>query len=352
MPKLFPAALSPEVAGPLLAAAAPIARIAPWEFMSDLELLGMRDEPAGNLYVASILGTLGTMFAVVIYRNDAGLRWVHDLATRRAPPDRLTRMEDLDCLKIEWCRKKALHKNELETLRAAGFKPAGQGPVWPRFESCRPGWYPWGLSEAEARLMTELLKKVARFVCLRETSGPLHHEPLEALVPIIPGGEESTLRPEQIEWLPFVPRPASPPEPVALSGEERDRLTRLPRRKDLIAELVAPLTPQVSFVDEQAGCPCLARVTVVADRASHYVLCARLGHGAAPLKEAVGPALLEALHNANARPARIHVDNERLAAALRPACEAIGVPVHQAVLEAAPEAWSALAEHFSRQRPR
>lgn len=352
MPKLFAPALSPEVSRPLLAAAERIATVAPWEFMSDLELIGMRDEAAGNLYVASILGTLGTMFAVVIYRNDAGLRWIHNLATTRTVPDASEGLEDMDCLKVEWCRRKELQKSDLKSLDAAGFKPKGQGPVWPRFESCQPGWHPWGMTDAEARLMTELLRKVARFVCLRETSRPLHKEPLEAEVPIVPAGEESTLRAEEIEWLPFVPRPAPPPEPVALSAEEQDSLARLPARKEFIAEMIAPLTATLSFVDEKVGRPCLARVPFMVDCASGYVLCARITHGAAPLREAVGPGLVEALRKAKSRPASIHVDNERLAAALRPACDAIGVPLRQVPLKAAPQAWSEMREYFGHQRPR
>ncbi|HEY5914716.1 MAG TPA: hypothetical protein VJA21_29345 [Verrucomicrobiae bacterium] len=352
MPKLFPASLSPEVSRPLLAEAERIARVAPWEFMSDLELLGMRDEATGRLHVASILGTLGTMFAVVIYRNDAGLRWIHDMATNRRVPDPDAGLEDMDCLKIEWCRKKELQKSDLNTLAAAGFKPKGQGPVWPRFESTRPGWYPWGVTDVEARLMTELLRKVARFVCLREKSRPLHKEPLEALVPIIPAGEESTLRAEDIEWLPFVPPPAPLPEPVALSACEQESLLKLPIRHDSIVEIVAPLTPTLAFVDEKEGRPCLARATIIVDRATHYVLCAKIAHGAAPLRDATGPALTEAFRNAKSRPERIHVDNARLAATLRPTCEAIRVPLCQAPLEAAPSAWAEFEEHFSHQRPR
>src|SRR5436190_1548345 len=135
MPKLFPPSLRPEISQPLLAACDLIASIAPWEFMSDLEIIGMRDEATGELYVASILGTLGTMFAVVIYRHDAGHRWIRNIIASREAPGPET-LEDMDCLKVEWCRKNELQKSDLDTLTAAGYKPKGKGPVWPRFESC------------------------------------------------------------------------------------------------------------------------------------------------------------------------------------------------------------------------
>jgi hypothetical protein len=327
-----------------------VAEVAPWEFMSDLELIGVRDEGTGQLYIASVLGTLGTLFAIVIYRNDAGLRWIHEVATKREEPDLRTGLEEMDCLKIEWCRRKELQVSDLKTLEAAGFKPKGRGPVWPRFESSRPGWYPWAMNDEEARLLTGLLGKVMRFVRLREISGPLHEEPCEAELPIVPAGEESTLRSEEIEWVPFVPPPAPPVEPVALSNEQQQDLARLPVRKDFIAEVIAPLTIGMSFVDEQEKRPCLARVPLIVDHASGFIFATEIAHGAAPLRDALGPALVKALRNAKARPARIHVDEERMAAALRPAGETIGVPVVQAPLERALHAWLEMEGHFRRQR--
>src|SRR5947207_6171082 len=114
------------MARPLVQAAQSIAAIKPWEFMSDLELLGLRDESSAELHVASILGMLGTLFAVVIYRHDAGLRWIHELATTRAAPDHYEGLENNDCLKVEWTKRSELHAPDLDTLKAAGFKPKGK----------------------------------------------------------------------------------------------------------------------------------------------------------------------------------------------------------------------------------
>jgi len=110
---MFPLSLPAEIGCPLLTAAQHVSKLAPWEFMSDLELLGLRDDATGELYVASILGTLGTMFAVVGYRNENGLRSIQNIvASREMGPQAL---EEMDCLKVEWCRKGELQKNDLET---------------------------------------------------------------------------------------------------------------------------------------------------------------------------------------------------------------------------------------------
>jgi len=85
------------------------------------------------------------------------------------------------------------------------------------------------------------------------------------------------------------------------------------------------------------------------DRQSCFVVATNIAHGAAPLREAVGPALVRGLHAAKARPGALHVDNETLAAVLRPACQAIGVPLsldHE--LNAAYDALDSLEQHFAR----
>ena len=342
-----PPGLPAGIAGPLIEAAQSVATIAPWEFMSDLELIGLRDEAGDELHVASVLGTLGTLFAIVIYRHDTGLRWIRSVAASRSAPARHSGLEDMDCLKVEWTAKRELSKPDLATLAAAGFKPAGKGPVWPRFESCQPGWYPWVVNEAEARLLTEHLRKIARFVRLRERAGVLHQEPLEAQVPIIPAGDQSSLKLEDIEWVPLVPRPALSPEPIVLTASEQKKLAALPLRKDCTFEFIAPLLPELSFFDERAGRPCIGRTGLMIDRSSQFIFNMHLVHGAAPLREAAHPVLVNGLCKAGARPGAIHVDNERLAAVLRSACEAVGIPVRQAgSLKAAEEALLDLEKHF------
>jgi hypothetical protein len=55
---IYPAVLRTDLARPLVAAAQAVAQIAPWEFMADSELIGVRDERNGELRVGSILGSL------------------------------------------------------------------------------------------------------------------------------------------------------------------------------------------------------------------------------------------------------------------------------------------------------
>src|SRR3989442_7497187 len=93
-----PPGLPAGIARPLIEAAQSVATIAPWEFMSDLELIGLRDEAGDELHVASVLGRLGTLFGIVIYRHDTGLRWIHSVVASRSAPAPLSGLEEMDCL--------------------------------------------------------------------------------------------------------------------------------------------------------------------------------------------------------------------------------------------------------------
>ncbi len=347
--KSWPAGLSPQIATPLVQAAGRVAALKPWEYMSDLYLIGLRDDNTRELQVASVLGTLREVFAVVIYRNAAGLRWIHAMATEHGPCDPDAQLEALDFLKVEWTGKRELKKTDSETLAAGGFKPTGKGKVWPRFESTQPGWYPWFPSPAEAQLLTAHLGKVARLAHLARRMPDLYSNHLRSEIPIIPGGDESTLNAEELEWLPFLPPPATKPEPVSLSQEEAAPLSALPPRQEAVFELMAPLMPEMSFMDEAAGRPCIARVGLMVDRDSHMILSAGLTHGAAPLAQSLKRALLEGLRAAGTRPGAIHVLSEDTAFALEPACQNLGVRVRvTARLDSANEAMDDLTNRFRR----
>jgi hypothetical protein len=116
--------------------------------------------------------------------------------------------------------------------------------------------------------------------------------------------------------------------------------------------MIAPLVPELSYVDEGAGQPCIPRAAFIVDRRSEMILCTRLASGDSPLGEAVGPALVAALEKVKMRPTAICVDNERLAATLQSALDGIGVSVHVATLTAAPKAWAEFDSYFRTQTPR
>jgi len=96
----------------------------------------------------------------VIYRRAAGLRWILQMLGDTPAVEDFNNADGLDCLKLELVSKRELEKADLAMLKAAGFKPAGKGVVWPQFRSADPGWHPWphqpGRSRTTARRSSAL----------------------------------------------------------------------------------------------------------------------------------------------------------------------------------------------------
>ena len=149
--------------------------------------------------------------------------------------------------------------------------------------------------------------------------------------------------------MPLAPAPAGPDAPLVLSQEEIALLAGLPVEKDAIFEFVAPLMPELAYVDEKAGRPCMARATLMVDRRTEFIFATELAHGAKPLAEGARPSLVRGLKLAGMRPRAIHVPKESLAQVLGPACAPIGVPVIvDERLDAAYQALDFLIQRFQR----
>src|SRR3989442_11749012 len=54
----------------LFAAADDFNRLAPWKWMHDSQIIGLRHPITNEVWLGSILGRLRSMFALLVYRND------------------------------------------------------------------------------------------------------------------------------------------------------------------------------------------------------------------------------------------------------------------------------------------
>jgi hypothetical protein len=156
-----------------------------------------------------------------------------------------------------------------------------------------------------------------------------------------------SLTEETIEWHPLVLGPKPKPELITLSAEEEAKLAKLPIRRDFIFEFAAPLMPEMSFWDDTAGRPCVARTCVLIDRHSHFIFETKLANGPAPLHVSLKPVLVEGLLNAKVRPGEIHVSQASHATVLQSACRQLGISVVVTDrLESAQDALRFLVDRF------
>ncbi|MFQ5852321.1 MAG: hypothetical protein ACE5JU_17285, partial [Candidatus Binatia bacterium] len=130
-----------------------------WEWMTDSDLFGVQNPETGEIGYCCVLGQLGEVLALNVYPGSEGLAsyWrLHEAS--RAAMDEGTAMDSGALLGTQLCfmasfeDRSELHQNDLQIIRALGFKFRGK-KQWPMFRSYQPGFVPWFLTAPEARFL-------------------------------------------------------------------------------------------------------------------------------------------------------------------------------------------------------
>jgi len=349
VPVLHPNALPKSIGLPLLEVTDRLAQLKPWEFFSDVDLIGVRDETTGDLRVACILGGLEEVFGVLIHRHDAGLRHLYDTVNQTTFAFE-EELEDIDYLKVEWTNKQGLGPADQETLRVSG-RTLNKGEKYPRFEAARPGWHPWGLKPDEAKQLESDLRKVLRIVNLRKKLPDLFDKEQGIRIAEVPAGDESTLRAEDLHWEMLLGKPRLPLEPIQFPNHYLDNFRTLPQRPDLAVQFLAPLLPEMSFVDERAKRPCFARLGLIVDP-NTGIVAQQLGHGGEPVWHCAAQCLEKMFFSLGERPSSIQVERPLFADMLAPACAPLGIRIDvMDTLPAAEGAYLAVTEGIGEVEP-
>jgi hypothetical protein len=135
-----------------------VKKLAPWEYMHEDDIFGVKMPGAETLGFVSVMGTLGEHLSVAVYLGEKGLGgfWkMHELGQRLTPefvlqvPQIQGSFEDRELITAE----------DRKVMKALGLKFHG-GQVWPQFRSYRPSCFPWYLEKDEAALLACALEQL------------------------------------------------------------------------------------------------------------------------------------------------------------------------------------------------
>lgn len=329
----------------LLEEAAAFASSEPWERFGDDELFAVRDPASGLTGYACVLGALGEMYALCVYRGAAGYEIHRRLQAREGDVEPGDILGVQDCLMADFADRGELAKEDLAVLKAAGVKPRGR-KSWPMFRSHRPGEPPWFLEEAEARFLTVALRGARHAISLADAGkAEFVDRPGEVFccVPSPEGGFASG-------WEPV---PVHRPPPGVPAVLDPARLAKARARKLPVAgvwEADAPFFP-VSFMGR--GRPYYPRQVFIVDRDSRFILESKVDDSGAPPHQAIAEAVLAALEKAPLAPAAVHVKAAEAARLLAPLTRELGIGVAAApALAAVAEVRSEFEAHFFGGGPR
>ena len=327
----------------LYQAAIRVKELAPWQWMSETDVFGVRNPETGELGFVSVMGELGQHLAVAVYLGAGGLYnfWAYQQEDS-APPEALL---DILHLQAAFQDRDLLRPKDRDVIRQLGLKFRGR-QAWPLFHSYRPGFFPWYLEGWEARFLTIALEQAVE-VALRFRENPsLLNTPdgRSYLMRVSRRAGDTFVWEDQVVDVP----PGEPESiPVVMDPEALERVKRLPKSQ---------LTLEMDFfvldtpVQDSVERPVFPYMLLLVDRDSDMILTAELLTPQQGLLQMWGELPLKLVHEIErigVAPRRIAVRGPLLAALFQTLVQELGFEVSsKGKLRSLDRAKRSLLKHF------
>lgn len=147
----------PEESQKLYEIAGRIKELAPWQWMEESQIFGVKNPESGELGFVSIMGMAGEYFAVSVYRGAEGLYGFWDMADAGPEVDPQVLLE-IPQLQASFEDRAETAKRDRDLMKQLGLKFRG-AKAWPLFRSYASGYMPWYLTAEETRFLTYALEQ-------------------------------------------------------------------------------------------------------------------------------------------------------------------------------------------------
>ena len=334
----------PDLWCELYQAAASFQLLAPWQWMDDTHVLGVNNEHGVRL--TSVLGNIGELFGLASYRGSVGANFLLRLRRGEFAPEHPDALFYQDALLVDFVPRKDLRKEERAVIQQIAFEPPVRKPtLFPQFQSHKPGYAPWFIDEAEARLLLDDLRKVVRFAELLQTNLALYDSRQENEFPFFPATVSEPLTLDQFEWQTISPVPPPADPPIVADAFDLPPLVALPQPPQSAWELTAFYTPMPVGEPPRPHYP---KMAIGVDAVTGIILAFQLAGPDQTMAQVAARGLVQSIKASGYRPSAIKMDSINLTRALQPLANALGTELlHAKSLPMADEARRSL-EAFSR----
>lgn len=134
-----------------------IKALAPWDWMREYELFGIRNPADNQLAFVSVMGTLGEHFGISVYLGEKGLYkfWEMQDSGGDVSPEVFLEAPQLAASLDE---PEYLYPQDIDIMNKLGIK-LKEGKRYPKFRSHYPGCYPWYLEQEEGEFLRYALEQ-------------------------------------------------------------------------------------------------------------------------------------------------------------------------------------------------
>jgi uncharacterized protein DUF6930 len=315
--------------GRLYAAAGRVKKMAPWEWMMEDDVFGVRNPERDEIGFVSVMGAGGEHFAVALYQGAGALYGFLALseASREGTADSVgaERVLEIPQLQASFEDRGHLRTEDRDIIKKLGLKFRGANS-WPMFRNYAPGMFPWFLTSSEARFLTTALEQSLDVATrVRDAEVVLRGEDEEFLVRV-PRVENARL-----VWEDKVMRMPKPElkeaAPAPLDPQLLESLKQLPEVTNVI-EIELTMLPMP--VREKKDRPFFPYLLMLVDASSGVILGNDMLQplpSLDALRAEFPTKVAEHLLQLGARPLRVAVRTETTARLLAPLAEELGIRI-------------------------
>ncbi|MBD3386282.1 hypothetical protein GF407_15335 [candidate division KSB1 bacterium] len=129
-------------------AAIRLKELAPWEWMQETDIFGIKDPKSDQIGYISIMGQLGEHYALSLYLNSEGFYGFWELQNGENEIV-LESFLEIPQLQLSFENEEELKDEDKKIIEDLGYTFNGEHE-WPMFRSYKPGYAPWFLTAKEA----------------------------------------------------------------------------------------------------------------------------------------------------------------------------------------------------------
>ncbi len=129
-------------------AAIRLKELAPWEWMQETDIFGVKDPKSKQIGYVSIMGHLGEHYALSLYLNSEGFYGFWELQNGENEIV-LESFLEIPQLQLSFENEEELKDEDKKIIEELGYTFNGKHE-WPMFRTYRPGYAPWFLTAKEA----------------------------------------------------------------------------------------------------------------------------------------------------------------------------------------------------------
>src|SRR5215510_3893682 len=310
--------------GRLYAAAGRVKELAPWRWMLEDNVFGVRNPERDELGFVSVMGSGGEHFGVGLYQGAVAL---YDfLALSEADTVEAERLLEIPQLQASFEDRGRLEKEDRDTIKNLGLKFRGANS-WPMFRNYAPGMFPWFPTSSEARFLTTALEQLLDVAPrVRDDEDVLCGEEDDEFLVRVPRVENARLVWE--DKIMRVPEPElKKAAPAPLDPQLLESLKKLPEVTNVI-EIELTMLPMP--VREKKDRPFFPYLLMLVDASSGLILGNDMLQRVPALdamRAEFPTKVAEHLLRLGVRPLRVTVRTETIARSLAPLADELGIRI-------------------------